>query len=399
MATILDSVAAFIARAKSLGLPDEQLNALKQNHAASFGSFAWIAPFNSTSGDDAPLIKALTDQFGGTAPTSVELVHYRRLHFEAHAMTIADTKARVERVDENQAPKKLPAPERAARFEAQKKKLPYLVWNSVLEPSHMILDKVQQQLEENVAAYISLDVCTSRQHEAENVKKLPDPVTLSDHMLRTAFRRRALAFDQANLIDYMTLEHWTERLFSAMSAQVPPGYSAPGKYQILAADKQLFMQVMDECRSSIAPTVDSKGDVIRPLDVAIRKLWDTPSIAIFMMPFPSSSKHAIDKEMDASESNKRFKKDSNKSSAPQRQASGKGKKAAKLPPILQGCWTHVRGRLACRWFNMGSCRSDSKPGEACKIGVHACMTPGCGENHPHISCPKKGDKGGKRKQE
>ena len=387
MATILDSEAAFIARARKFGLPDDHIMALQRNHTASFGAFAWVAPYNPNGGEDDKLRTALTEQLGA-APTNNQLVHYRRLHFEAHAMAISDAKLRIEKT-EDVVPRKLPAPERAARHEAQKARLTNLVWSSSLEPSFSLLDKVQAQLEEDVGSYIPLEICTSRLNEAEGLKKLQDPGNLSDHLLRQAFRRRALAYDQTNLMDYMTLELWTEKLVCAMVVTAPPGYNPPSRHQVLIADRQIFLMMFDDCRAAIAPRVDVAGNMVRPLQESMRKLWESPAISMFLLPLPAGSSSRQASHSDGNEQPRKIAKGGSKGNAGNK-GKGKGKgKRGKLPPILTGCWTHVRGKEACRHFNMGSCNSSAAPGATCDKGVHLCMTPGCGESHPHISCPKR----------
>jgi hypothetical protein len=370
------------------GIPQEHLTALAANHTASFGAFAWICPYNPNGGDDEKLKQAITAQIG-SEPTVNQLVHYRRLHFEAHAMTIADTKIRIEKTDDV-APRKLPAPERAARHNAQMARLSNLVWSSSMEPSFALLDKLQAQLEEDVGSYVSLELCTSRLNEAEGVKKLNDPGNLSDHLLRQAFRRRALAYDQTNLIDYMSMELWTEKLYAAMVVTAPPGYNPPNRHQILIADRQLFLMMFDECRSTIAPKTDPAGNVIRPLQEAMRRIWESPAISMFLLPLPVGSTKGASKEAkaDGDENPRKYGRPGTKGANSRGKGKGKGKRG-KLPPILTGCWTHVKGKEACRHFNMGSCNSSAAPGASCDKGVHLCMTPGCGESHPHISCPKK----------
>ena len=212
---IIDSVAAFADRCLRLGLSQNVVDSLKQANMCSYGAYTFITTFNPQSTDERPLQEAV-ERIIGQAPTASEMAYHRRLHFDAHAMTIADARIRVEApsTGDDSAIRKLPAPERTARYNQQKARLTGLVWSLTLEPSHRLLDKVQQQIEENTAAFISLDLCTCRQQELAGIRKESvvkiDPITgamsfsekqsdewantSSDHNLRMAFRRRALAY-------------------------------------------------------------------------------------------------------------------------------------------------------------------------------------------------------------
>ena len=141
---IIDSTAAFTERARKFGLSDDIITALRDANVGSYGAFAFVAVFNPAAVEDAPLSAALATIIG-SVPTATQMAFFRRLHFEAHAMTVADAKIRVEQ-SEDAAPRKLPAPERAARYTVQKNRLTGLVWSLALEPSHRLLDRVQQQV-------------------------------------------------------------------------------------------------------------------------------------------------------------------------------------------------------------------------------------------------------------
>ena len=398
MATILDSEAAFCARAKLFGVPDLQIAALKARKVASFGAFAWVAPYHPQNQDDTLLKTSLTDLLGAE-PSSGDMAFYRRLHFEASTMTISEAKLRIERADGETVVRKLPGPERAARHASQKARLPDLIWTSTLEPSYNLLDKIQSQIEDNLGAYVSLEFCTSRSDEADSIKKLADPASLSEHVLRMAFRRRALAYDQSNLIAYRVMEQWTEKLYTAMANPVPKGWSHVTKSQILVADKQLFLRILDDCRAGVVPTTDLAGTLVRPLEVAMQAVWDSSSITVFFAPLQGHSEFTgIDREM-AGEKPSKVAKVSMKSSdskngdgkSKRHKGEGKGKGGkSKLPKELAGCWTHIHGAKACQWYNLDRCKSEhTQPGEKCNVGIHLCMGKACGGTHPYSKCPNK----------
>ena len=87
--SLTDSAAAFRARAKALAIPDASLTLMNASDISSFGSYAFLVPFDQAS--DASLKTALTTVLGAE-PSVVNLGKFRRLQFEAHAMILADTR-------------------------------------------------------------------------------------------------------------------------------------------------------------------------------------------------------------------------------------------------------------------------------------------------------------------
>ena len=411
---IIDSEAAFLERAKGFGIPETDLNVLKGERYASFGAFTFLASYSPTSADDKPLKEALTSILGNE-PSIAMMGKWRRLQFEAHALTVTDAKSRMEGPIEDQ-PKKLPTAERASRYEAQHRRLTGMVWTPGIEPSHALVDRVQQQVEDNQGSYIPLDLCTSRLQELGGVKKekeitaviepnhnlrisTKEPETkatiASDLNLRTAFRRRALAYDQCNLMSYEVLEAWSERLFSTMDEIPPPSYSPVNRHQILAADKALFVKVVEECRSGIVPSTNAGGVVTRPMEVAFIRFSQDPAVTFNLLPLPRGSNFKAratgdDDDSTISRKQRRTENQGKGKSKGRGKGRGRGQSAdgEKLPAALAGCWKNVRGRRACKYFNLSICRSDSRPGEECAHGMHVCMAPACGGNHPASSCDK-----------
>ena len=104
------------------------------------------------------------------------------------------------------------------RIRQQKERLSGLSFTPQSEPSHALIDKVCQQLEDNVITYIELNRCTSRQDEALHSKmdtilaldnsgslrlskkqRLDDVNVTGEHKLRQAFLRRSLVYDLSGL--------------------------------------------------------------------------------------------------------------------------------------------------------------------------------------------------------
>ena len=398
---IIDSFAAFRDRATQFGIDDVDIEKLKTKKFASYGAFTFVAVYNPQASDDAALKTALTHVF--EREVSIEdMARFRRLHFEANAVTIADAKRRHESTGED-IPKKVPAAERAARHEEQVRRLSGMIMTTAIEPSHQLLDKIQQQLEENQACYIHPESCTSRQQEISGQKKDPGVTVAdsktpvgSDYVLRLAFRRRALGFDQTGLVTYATMETWHERLFAAMAQEPPPDYSYVTKNQVISTDREMWLRIMEKCRAGILPITDpATRRVVNPIEQAMKDLWTDPTILCFLSPLPKATR-SIDSEMNEEEREKKRRTKGQAKGAGRGSSKGGGKsrggrgagKGNKLPPALAGAWRIVKGQPACRFFNMGICNSDAAPGDKCSQGSHLCMSPGCGEPHPFITCPK-----------
>ena len=117
-----------------------------------------------------------------------------------------------------------------------------------------------------------------------------------------------------------------------------------------------------------------QGVVIRPMEAALQVGWSNTEVTFHLMPVATRGQaNVIDREMDA-DSRKKYRKTDKgkgKASSGKQPGSGKGGKRQPLPYDLKGCWTHIRGEVARRFFNFGKCSSEAtQPGEKCNIGLH-----------------------------
>ena len=188
--------------------------------------FAWVSglPPGSKEADDdfVTYIKSLHDP----PPSVGALSSLRRLWVESHTLWLADMKHQVERSADS-APRKLPQPERGARQEEQRRRLPGVDITGSMEPSNALVDLIAQMREENVLKYVELSSCTSRQQELQLVRKdnfmkvsssgqlvavTPEVEvkadTSTDLKIRSAMTRRALAFDQFGIVAFSSMEKW-----------------------------------------------------------------------------------------------------------------------------------------------------------------------------------------------
>lgn len=301
----LESKASFRARAIEIGAESTYVDALEAAGVDSFGKLAFICGSNPASGDDTPLTQAVTDLLG-TAPSPTEMMILRRLWFEAHAFALADLKSKTERSPSDTV-KQMPLPERMARLDAQKKKLSGIIFDAHHEPSHHLVDRVQNMIDEGVLVYIPPSKCTSRSHEVQSdrsamqvqfdasgnlkvCKKETDLQceTSGELQLRMALTRRSLAFDQAGLATFTKQELWHSHLISTLLKQPPAGHKYVTVQQLMAADKELWERMSQESRGELR-VVPGQAP---PLDALFTRFMYSPEVTCYMTPLPSSSSSA-----------------------------------------------------------------------------------------------------------
>ena len=156
----IDSKVAFTNRALELGITEAEIDALKGVNITSYATYAYCCNFQPGQADDAPLTAFLTTTLGAEPSASVAS-KFRRLFFEAHALSLEDLKSRAERSESSEA-RVIPLAEKMDRIRLQKERLAGISFTPKSEPSHSLIDKVCQQLDDNVVSYIELQKCTSR---------------------------------------------------------------------------------------------------------------------------------------------------------------------------------------------------------------------------------------------
>ena len=400
--TTVESEAAFSARALSIGLQPDVLKLLVDGGLNTFGTYAYSCAYTPGSPDEKPF-KDLLVTVLGREPTVQELAILRRLYFESHALSVADLRSRVESRDDDQ-PKKMPAPERAARLAAQKLKISGIDITGHNEPANVLVDKCVQQLDEGQLKHIPLNECPSRPQEILNVKKesvitfdsqgaaklsRKDSETKADISsevkIQMAFLRRALAYDQSGLISFSVLNSWTTKLFDVMSRDPPTGYRRVTMEQLLAADKELFVQAADATRANLDPLPGAP----KPADKVLTDLMEHPKVQYLLLPLPgSSASHAgsssgLDNNRRPSPYDSGNRKGSSKGSKGNKGSGKGGKTQLSLPP--QCATKDANNRPICFGFNSGGCKY-AKAGARCKRGMHVCWKEGCFKPKPFGEC-------------
>ena len=162
----IDSQVAFKNRALELGIANEEIEALVAADITSYATFAYCCNFQP--GDDTALTAFLTTALGAP-PSAASASKFRRLFFEAHALSLEDLKSRADRNETSEA-RVIPLAEKMDRIRQQQQRLAGISFTPQSEPSHSLIDKVCQQLDDNVVSYIDLQKCTSRQDETLHAK-------------------------------------------------------------------------------------------------------------------------------------------------------------------------------------------------------------------------------------
>ena len=238
--SITESVAAFKARATHLGLAEGALQLLIDGGIDAMSKYAFSSAYVPGQQDEAPFITALKTVMSRD-PTVAELSVLRRLLHECYAMASASMKQIVEKSEDAPA-RKLSQPERTDRLDRQQRRLRGVKIQGPYEPSDRLVDRLVQMYEDNRLHHVPLSACTSKEFEIKNTSTKEDKTfmldptgalkmkskessleadTSSDLLLRQAFTRRSLGFDQANLIDFERHEEWAEKLFTARFREPP----------------------------------------------------------------------------------------------------------------------------------------------------------------------------------
>ena len=393
----LDSKAAFQQRAAQIEIPVQEIDALELAGIDTFAKYAFCSQYQPGAQDERPLVDFLQATLWA-APNAEMLPKYRRLFFESHALCLQDLRQKVERTEHTEA-KVLPLAEKVERVNRLKTRLPGLLVNQQLEPSHQLVDKAVQPWEENSLRYIELTTCTSREQEVLSEKSTPSltfdatgniKVTkkqelaqcslTGDLRLRTAMQRRALAYDMAGVASFLVLEKWANLLFEKLQQEPPHGYKYVNHDQLLRADKALWLRVAEETRAQV------QGDGLRrPVDEAIEKWSLHAEIQYHIMPMPSATSSAqTPKATPPAAAPKGVVKDYDTKNT---KGKGKGKHKGKIT-IPEGCEIKFgeHQRPICMKYNVGVCRGNVKPGKRCAYGFHVCWKKKCHKNHSAVEC-------------
>ena len=195
-------------------------------------TLAFISEYNPSSASEKPLLDAL-ESLMKREPTVKEKAGFRRLFHEAYALATNEMKNMVEKGEETST-RKLSQPERHDRYVRQVEKLKGVTIKGITEPSDGLVDIRCSIFDDNRLRWVDWSKCTSKEQELAGDKKehtftvsngtikvdsKPQEIqanTATDVLvMQYALMRRALAFDQANLIEFTKFMKWSDRLMKA----------------------------------------------------------------------------------------------------------------------------------------------------------------------------------------
>ena len=420
---ITDSEAAFEERVTELGLA-EALPELRVKHWDTFGSLAFASSYVPGVTDDAVFIRDVVTPVLGNGQHPKRHI-LRRLYYESYTHAAADLKMKTERKGDEATLRKLPNPERLARWAALKRALPGIRFEGQAEPSNALVDRVCSMHEDHALRYIPWERCNTRQDEirgetyetvwkpvngqiveVSQARPLPDATTASDLLLRYTLQRRGAATHMGHLMSYDRHEDIIDLLLTEYLETPPPGYAPLTFEQLKKADQEIWRMLASKCKNGIKRGADG----ILPCDRYLQGVLDHPKIGRLLQPLPGErrnlkrvaddasanetqpSKRARkrhgqkerekDKSQQLADLQRRLQSNGGQGSSPK--GFGKGKLGPRMPAALVGKSFQVADKRVCFAYNLpGGCSSGIGKGRQCPKGWHLCMEPGCQSPEEH----------------
>ena len=378
----IDSKVAFQNRALELGITQADLETLADSGINSYAAYAYCCTYQPGQNDDTALTNFLATALGAP-PSAAATTKFRRLFFEAHALSLEDLKSRAERTEASEA-RILPLAEKMDRIRQQQERLVGLSFTPQTEPSHSLIDRDCQQLEDNVVSYIELGKCSSRQDEVLHARADTSLSLDSAGGLRVNKKQRlddvnvALAYDLAGIATFSVLDLWTQKLFEKMNEQPLANYKHISMEQAINADKAVWVKVSNETRGKLAP----KTGEDKAFDIAFKKFAEHPEVLQHLTPLQGS----VQRQDHGSTS---FSSGKGKGG---NAFDGKGKSKSKGKPgpgiaVPDDCEIYFEGKQLCKRWQVGKCTAKVKPGKRCMVGYHYCWKKACHKLHPGNECP------------
>eukprot|EP00435_Cladocopium_sp_Y103_P021325 s1919_g5.t1 len=376
-----------------LGLEQASIDTLSAAGINSYATYAYCCTYQPGQNDDSALVQFLTQSLGAE-PSAAATSKFRRLFFEAHALSLEDLKSRADRSESSEA-RVIPLAEKMDRIRLQKDRLVGISFTAQTEPSHNLIDRVCQQLEDNVISYVELQKCTSRQDETLHAKvdtsvsldnsgglrlskkqRLDDVNVTGEHRLRQAFLRRSLAYDLSGIGTFAVMDIWTQKLFEKMNETPVTNFRHVTVEQILNADKALWVKVSDDTRGKL----QTKTGEDKAFDKSFQKFSEHPEVLQHLTPLQASSMTRGDSSSSFHQGGKG--KGAQSSDGKGKHAKGKGKSSNPGITVPDDCEIFVDGKQLCKRWQLGRCTAKIKPGKRCMVGWHMCWKKGCHKNHP-----------------
>ena len=283
---------------REMGMTDAGSRVILRSGLNTYGKLAFAHGQPGVALDEAAFNLFAQATLGAMANLGDTAV-LKRLLFESHTLVLAQLKQQVTDPDGSSS-RKMPPVEREARMENLKLRLPGVVIQRQMEPSHSLLDLCIQQWETRQLKFLSPEKCTSRQWEIEMSKgskqieldsdkllvkeksDVPDCVAHTELQTFEALRRRGIALAFADVVSWESHEAYLMALFANLQKSPPQNYVKPTLQQVLRADRAVFTKLIQD-----ETPVRRAADGTLPLDTALIAALNHPDAAYHLMPLPS----------------------------------------------------------------------------------------------------------------
>lgn len=207
----------------------------------------------------------------------------------------------MEQPPESSTPKPLPHAERSARLQQLKTQFPGLKLTGANEPAQALLDECVFQFEHRLLRYVAPATCNSRETEVmagrsdrklriqasslsvKESKSVPDEDVSTAYKLQQCLRRRAVAYEVANLISFAEHERYIDKFLRRLNSDPPANYQGTTIAQILRADRQVWVFLSPNV-SDIRPAADGT----KPLDRGLQEALLDYEVTFHLLPLPLS---------------------------------------------------------------------------------------------------------------
>ena len=397
-----DSEAVFFQRCREIGFEDEAIDNMKNQQLTTMSRFAFACNYSPAGTDEAPLVN-LAKEVYGKDPSTVEMAFIRRIFNEAYVNVASDIKSKAESTDETPIRKLAPA-ERSERLKQQQQRLRGINISGPLEPGDSLIDKCISIYESDRIQYVSWESAVSREHELltglkrdtqltfdgsgtlklQKANQVEPCNTSSEIQVKYALTRRALAFEQANLVKFSLMEAWSEKMMQCRLEEPSSGFARTTMKQLEQADRKLFVVLGEHTREGIK--ANTAG---RPIDLIFEKCMQSSEVMALLQPRPiAANKPDREAPKPVGESpvkRQRFEKGGKGTF--KGKGKSKGSNNARIPHELLALGdvaaSTPKGMRLCFGYNLKRCPHVVDK-QKCERGLHCCCIKGCFKSHPAL---------------
>ena len=295
MTSLVDSAAHFARRCKELGLSDACGVALEGLGLTSLGRVAYAIGSPSESASEAQFQTWFEEHLPSASVGDRAIV--KRIVVEAQTIVCAELREQVTSSLDASTVRKVPEAERESRMAELRRKLVGLQLEGTNEPSHHLLDMCAAQERSGQLMYIEPAKCTSRIHEVTHHKPQSQAIHVESQKLvlragdgvpeinpssalqaLEALRRRGIAMTFAGSVSYPAYDRYLNKLFSHLSRDPPPGKARISVSQVVAADRQVFVRLIE---AGVRPKRDA--DKSFPLDNALMGALESYEVSFLLL--------------------------------------------------------------------------------------------------------------------